>query len=212
MVHLARSYGPFVRTRLPMHIYFVSGPALIEEILVKQASHFQKDRDHPGALARHRRGPGRQRRRAVAAAAPADATRVSPGRAALLRRRHDGAGARGDRRLAIGRDAQPARGHDGVDAEHRGQAAVRRQPRRRRARHRDDDLGADGGLQRRARFARADAVRPPANAAGVAHPPPRPRAGSHHLQDHRRPPRPPPIPGTTCSGCSFGPGTRTAAA
>ena len=43
MVHLARSYGPFVRTRLPMHIYFVSGPALIEEILVKQASHFQKD-------------------------------------------------------------------------------------------------------------------------------------------------------------------------
>ena len=44
MVHLARSYGPFVRTRLPMHIYFVSGPALIEEILVKQASHFQKDR------------------------------------------------------------------------------------------------------------------------------------------------------------------------
>ena len=44
MVHLARSYGPFVRTRLPMHIYFVSGPALIEEILVKQAAHFQKDR------------------------------------------------------------------------------------------------------------------------------------------------------------------------
>jgi len=44
MVHLARSYGPFVRTRLPMHIYFVSGPALIEEILVKQAANFQKDR------------------------------------------------------------------------------------------------------------------------------------------------------------------------
>ena len=44
MVHLARSYGPFVRTRLPMHIYFVSGPALIEEILVKQASNFRKDR------------------------------------------------------------------------------------------------------------------------------------------------------------------------
>ena len=44
MIHLARSYGPFVRTRLPMHIYFVSGPALIEEILVKQASNFQKDR------------------------------------------------------------------------------------------------------------------------------------------------------------------------
>jgi cytochrome P450 len=44
MVHLARHRGPFVRTRLPMHIYFVSEPALIEEILVKQASHFQKDR------------------------------------------------------------------------------------------------------------------------------------------------------------------------
>src|SRR3954453_10516318 len=44
MIHLARSYGPFVRTRLPMHIYFVSSPALIEEILVKQASRFRKDR------------------------------------------------------------------------------------------------------------------------------------------------------------------------
>src|SRR5215831_13285476 len=44
MAYLARRYGPFVRTRLPMHIYFVSGPALIEEILVKQAARFQKDR------------------------------------------------------------------------------------------------------------------------------------------------------------------------
>ena len=44
MVHLARNYGPFVRTRLPMHIYFVAGPALIEEILVKQAANFRKDR------------------------------------------------------------------------------------------------------------------------------------------------------------------------
>ena len=44
MMHLARSYGPFVRTRLPLHIYFVSGPALIDEILVKQAAHFRKDR------------------------------------------------------------------------------------------------------------------------------------------------------------------------
>ena len=43
-MHLARSYGPFVRTRLPMHIYFVSGPALIEDILVKQAANFRKDR------------------------------------------------------------------------------------------------------------------------------------------------------------------------
>ena len=31
-------YGPFVRTRLPMHIFVVSGRAYIEEILVKQAS------------------------------------------------------------------------------------------------------------------------------------------------------------------------------
>jgi cytochrome P450 len=44
MTYLARHYGAFVRTRLPMHIYFVSGPEYIEEILVKQASHFQKDR------------------------------------------------------------------------------------------------------------------------------------------------------------------------
>jgi cytochrome P450 len=44
MIHLARNRGPFVRTRLPMHIYFVSDPALIEEILVKQAAHFRKDR------------------------------------------------------------------------------------------------------------------------------------------------------------------------
>jgi cytochrome P450 len=44
MGYLARRYGPFVRTRLPLHIYFVSGPALIEEILVKQASSFRKDR------------------------------------------------------------------------------------------------------------------------------------------------------------------------
>jgi cytochrome P450 len=44
LMHLARTYGPFVRTRLPMHIYFVSGPALIEEVLVKQAVHFRKDR------------------------------------------------------------------------------------------------------------------------------------------------------------------------
>ena len=43
-VHLARNRGPFVRTRLPMHIYFVSEPALIEEILVKQAANFRKDK------------------------------------------------------------------------------------------------------------------------------------------------------------------------
>jgi cytochrome P450 len=44
MTYLARNHGPFVRTRLPMHIYFVSGPPLIEEILLKQAAHFRKDR------------------------------------------------------------------------------------------------------------------------------------------------------------------------
>lgn len=42
--YLARQYGPFVRTRLPLHIYFVSGPSYIEEILVKQAALFRKDR------------------------------------------------------------------------------------------------------------------------------------------------------------------------
>src|SRR4051812_17787307 len=44
MTFLARNYGPFVRTRLPMHIYFAAAPELIEEILVKQASRFRKDR------------------------------------------------------------------------------------------------------------------------------------------------------------------------
>jgi cytochrome P450 len=44
MTHLARHHGPFVRTRLPMHLYFVSAPDMIEEVLVKQASRFKKDR------------------------------------------------------------------------------------------------------------------------------------------------------------------------
>jgi cytochrome P450 len=44
MAFLARQYGPFVRTRLPMHIYFVAGPEYIEDILVKQAARFKKDR------------------------------------------------------------------------------------------------------------------------------------------------------------------------
>src|SRR5262252_10866904 len=44
MTFLARNYGPFVRTRLPMHLYFASGPEYIEEILVKQAGSFRKDR------------------------------------------------------------------------------------------------------------------------------------------------------------------------
>ncbi|HVR61364.1 MAG TPA: cytochrome P450 [Polyangia bacterium] len=44
MADLARRFGPFVRTRLPLQLYFVSGPAYIEEVLVKQASSFRKDR------------------------------------------------------------------------------------------------------------------------------------------------------------------------
>jgi cytochrome P450 len=39
-----RAYGPFVRTRLPLHLYFVSDPAVIDEILVKKADSFRKDR------------------------------------------------------------------------------------------------------------------------------------------------------------------------
>jgi cytochrome P450 len=44
MTYLARRLGPFVRTRLPMHLYFVSAPDMIEEVLVKQAARFKKDR------------------------------------------------------------------------------------------------------------------------------------------------------------------------
>ena len=36
-------YGDFVRTRLPLHIYFVYAPPAIEEILVKKAEAFRKD-------------------------------------------------------------------------------------------------------------------------------------------------------------------------
>jgi len=36
-------YGDFVRTRLPLHIYFVYDPRAIEEILVKNADAFRKD-------------------------------------------------------------------------------------------------------------------------------------------------------------------------
>ena len=39
-----RAYGPFVRTRLPLQLYFVSDPAVIDEILVKKADSFRKDR------------------------------------------------------------------------------------------------------------------------------------------------------------------------
>jgi cytochrome P450 len=36
-------YGDFVRTRLPLHIYFVYDPRAIEEILLKKADTFRKD-------------------------------------------------------------------------------------------------------------------------------------------------------------------------
>lgn len=36
-------YGDFVRTRLPLHIYFVYDPRAIEEILLKKADVFRKD-------------------------------------------------------------------------------------------------------------------------------------------------------------------------
>ncbi|HEY4184844.1 MAG TPA: cytochrome P450 [Polyangia bacterium] len=44
MTDVARRYGGFVRTRLPLHIYFVAEPACIEEILVKKADLFRKER------------------------------------------------------------------------------------------------------------------------------------------------------------------------
>jgi cytochrome P450 len=37
-------YGSFVRTRLPLQLYFISDPACVEEILVKKPELFQKDR------------------------------------------------------------------------------------------------------------------------------------------------------------------------
>jgi cytochrome P450 len=42
MVH--RRYGDFVQTRLPLQLYFVADPRAIEEILVKKADAFRKDR------------------------------------------------------------------------------------------------------------------------------------------------------------------------
>jgi cytochrome P450 len=42
LVH--QRYGDFVRTRLPLQLYFVSDPRAIEEILVKKADAFRKDR------------------------------------------------------------------------------------------------------------------------------------------------------------------------
>ncbi|HVV50113.1 MAG TPA: cytochrome P450 [Polyangia bacterium] len=44
MTYIHRRYGPIVRTRLPLHLYFVAEPACIEEILVKKPELFRKDR------------------------------------------------------------------------------------------------------------------------------------------------------------------------
>jgi cytochrome P450 len=44
MTYIHRRYGPIVRTRLPLHLYFVADQACIEEILVKKAESFHKDR------------------------------------------------------------------------------------------------------------------------------------------------------------------------
>jgi cytochrome P450 len=44
LTFIHREYGDFVRTRLPLQLYFVADPACIEEILVKKAEVFRKDR------------------------------------------------------------------------------------------------------------------------------------------------------------------------
>ncbi len=44
MTYIHRRYGPVVRTRLPLHLYFVADGGCIEEILVKKADSFHKDR------------------------------------------------------------------------------------------------------------------------------------------------------------------------
>jgi len=44
LTYVHRRYGDFVRTRLPLQLYFVADPQVIEEILVKKADSFHKDR------------------------------------------------------------------------------------------------------------------------------------------------------------------------
>jgi cytochrome P450 len=44
LTFIHRTYGRFVQTRLPLELYFVADPACIEEILVKKADAFRKDR------------------------------------------------------------------------------------------------------------------------------------------------------------------------
>jgi cytochrome P450 len=44
LTFIHRRYGPLVRTRLPLQLYFVADPGCIEEILLKKADSFRKDR------------------------------------------------------------------------------------------------------------------------------------------------------------------------
>jgi cytochrome P450 len=44
LTFIHRTYGPFVQTRLPLELYFVADPACVEEILLKKAESFRKDR------------------------------------------------------------------------------------------------------------------------------------------------------------------------
>jgi cytochrome P450 len=44
LVHVHQRFGPFVRTRLPLQLYFISDPVCIDEILVKKPELFRKDR------------------------------------------------------------------------------------------------------------------------------------------------------------------------
>src|SRR5580698_1810889 len=44
LTFLHRKYGTFVRTRLPLQLYFISDPACVEEILVRKPELFRKDR------------------------------------------------------------------------------------------------------------------------------------------------------------------------
>jgi len=44
LITVHQRYGAFVRTRLPLQLYFVADPACIDEILVKKAERFGKDR------------------------------------------------------------------------------------------------------------------------------------------------------------------------
>jgi cytochrome P450 len=44
LTFIHREYGAFVRTRLPLQLYFIADPVCIEEVLVKKAESFRKDR------------------------------------------------------------------------------------------------------------------------------------------------------------------------